>query len=468
MNLEAIKQTRFFSGLPDALIERLLENADCLVLEAGEVLIAEGSLPDGFYVVLDGDFEILKLSGGRNFAVSTSGSGEILGEMSLIENVPRAFTVRAMRRSTVVKIDMDLFKDLLASGPETALALLSTVMRRLRVAESMLRQQEKLASLGTLAAGLAHELNNPGAATKRSAEQLRQAITAWLQAHSRLDALHLEPQLLELVISRLRQDIDHEPHPLSLEDPLALSDRESSIQEWLEEQGLQEAWEFAPLLANFGWDIPALQAWCAPFDMAHVPVILCWLATGYNIHNLLDEISDSSSRISEIVAAVKNYTYLDQAPQKEIDIHEGLENTLVMLKHKLKQGISVLREYDRTLPRIEAYAGELNQLWTNLIDNAIDAMQGKGQLRLRTGQAKEYVVVEISDNGPGIPEQVLPRLFEPFYTTKAPGSGTGLGLHVSHGIVQKHHGKIEVRSTPGDTCFKVSLPVRGAQKSPEK
>ena len=462
MDLESIRRTRFFSGLPDSLIERLLENADYLTLESGDVLIAEGSLPDGFYVVLDGDFEILKLSAGQNVPVSISGSGEILGEMSLIENVPRSFTVRAMRRSTVLKIDMDLFNDMLAGSPATALALISTVMRRLRVAESMLRQQEKLASLGTLAAGLAHELNNPAAATKRGAGQLRQAINAWLQARSGLDALHLEPQALELVISRLRQDIEHEIHPISLEDPLARSDRETSIQDWLEEQGMQEAWEFAPLLAAFGWDVPALQAWCEPFNPAHVPVILCWLATGYNIHNLLDEISDSTQRISEIVAAVKNYTYLDQAPQKEIDIHEGLENTLVMLKHKLRQGISVLREYDRTLPRIEAYAGELNQLWTNLIDNAIDAMQGKGQLRLRTYQEKECVVVEIGDNGPGIPEQVLPRLFEPFFTTKAPGSGTGLGLHVSHGIVQKHRGKIEVRSAPGDTSFKVSLPIKVA------
>jgi signal transduction histidine kinase len=191
-----------------------------------------------------------------------------------------------------------------------------------------------------------------------------------------------------------------------------------------------------------------------------VPVILRWLATGYIIHILLDEILHSSERVSEIVAAVKSYAYLDEAPKKEIDIHEGLESTLVILKHKIKQGITVERNYDRSLPRLEAYASELNQVWTNLMDNAIDAMNGEGVLRLRTYAQDEALVVEIGDEGPGIPAGVLPHIFEPFYTTKEPGKGTGLGLHVSNLIVQKHRGKIEVHSRPGDTRFIVSLPYQ--------
>ena len=456
---EAIRQLHFFSHLPDALTARLLENAEHLSIEPGQVLMAEGSQPDCFYVVLDGDFEILKWSGGQDVSVSVTGTGEILGEMSLIENVARTFTVRAIRRSEVIKIDMNLFNDLLAGSPEMALALLRTVMNRLRKAEGMLRQQEKLASLGTLAAGLAHELNNPAAAAQRSASQLQFTLDAWLQARRRLDQLGIGQAGMDLALDRLRQDTGHDRHTAPLDDPLAISDREADVQSWLEERGMDDAWEVAPLLVGFGWDISSLETWSAAVEPAQATALLHWLAIGYNLHNLTDQISEGARRISEIVGAVKSYTYLDQAPHKEIDVHEGLENTLVILHHKLKKGVTVRRQYDTSLPRIQAYPGELNQVWTNLIDNAIDAMQGQGELRLRTYRERDCAVVEVADNGPGIPPEIVPRLFEPFFTTKAPGSGTGLGLHVSYGIVQKHRGQIEVRSQPGDTCFKVSLPL---------
>jgi signal transduction histidine kinase len=381
--------------------------------------------------------------------------------MSVIEKVPRMFTVRAQRRSTVLKIGIELFEEVLVGSPAAALALLRLVMARLRTTESMLGQQARLVSLGTLAAGLAHELNNPAAAAQRGVGQLRRTVTAWLQARSDLDALRLAPEVNDRVLARLRQDIEHDSHPgpVAVDDPLERSDREEAVCSWLEGQGIEDAWDLAPGLAACGWDVAALHAWCSGFETAQVPAILRWLTMGYHVHNLLDEIHGSTERISEIVRAVKNYSVMDQAPLLEIDVHDGLESTLVILKHKLKQGITVRRDYDRTLPRIDAYAGELNQLWTNLMDNAIDAMQGNGELRLRTYMDDGQVAVEIGDNGPGIPAHVLPRIFEPFFTTKGPGQGTGLGLHVSHGIVQKHRGKIEVHSEPGDTRFKVSLPL---------
>jgi signal transduction histidine kinase len=191
-----------------------------------------------------------------------------------------------------------------------------------------------------------------------------------------------------------------------------------------------------------------------------VTVVARWLAAGYTVHGLLDEVSISAERISEIVKAVKDYSYLDQAPLKEIDLHEGLESTLMILKHKLKQGVAVTRDYDQSLPHIEAYASELNQVWTNIIDNAIDAMKGQGELRIHTHEANNHVIVEICDSGPGIPPGATPHLFEPFFTTKGPGVGTGLGLSVSYNIVQKHRGRIEARSQPGSTCFTVTLPIR--------
>lgn len=459
MDRDVLKKSSFFSGLPDEQLDWLLEGGERLSLTTGEILIAEGSLPDAFYVVLEGEVDILKRSGNQETVIAVHGVCAILGEMSLLENAPRTATVRAAKPCKVLKISQETFNQLIHSNPSAALALLQTVMRRLRNTEVMLSQQEKLASLGTLAAGLAHELNNPAAAAGRSASQLRRAIDAWLSARSGLDALHMEPSVNDLVLNRLRQDITQFAQGGLAPEPLERSDREDEIENWLASFSMEEPWEYAAALADFGWTVSSISEWCSSFDTAHVPVILRWLATGHLIHHLLDEINTSTERITDIVNAVKAYTYLDQAPLKKIDLHAGLESTLVILKHKLKQGITIKRDYDPSLPQLEAYGGELNQVWTNLIANAVDAMSGNGELRLRTLRENGFAVVEIGDNGPGIPADVLPRLFEPFYTTKEPGQGTGLGLYVSYNIIQKHHGRIEVTSKPGDTCFKISLPI---------
>jgi signal transduction histidine kinase len=460
MDREILKRNAFFSGLPDEQLDHLLGSGERIYLEAGEILMAEGSLPDAFYVVLEGEVEILKRAGNREVVIAVNGPCSILGEMSLIEDAPRTASVQAPRPCKVLKISRETFNDLVFRNPTVAVALLRTVMKRLRETEGMLSQQEKLASLGTLAAGLAHELNNPAAAASRSAGHLRQTISEWLNARSSLDALHLETSLNDKVLNRLREDIARNAQDSLALDPLEHSDREYEIESWLEAHGVDEAWEYAPLLVSFGWQVPALIDWCASFDAKDIPAILCWLATGYEVHSLLGEINNSTERITEIVSAVKDYTYLDQAPLKRIDLHTGLESTLVILKHKLRQGITVKRDYDRGLPLIEAYGSELNQVWTNLIDNAIEAMQGQGELRLRTYREGAQAAVEICDSGPGIPQDVLPRLFEPFFTTKEPGKGTGLGLNVSYNIIQKHRGKIEVSSKPGDTRFLVRLPLQ--------
>ena len=448
-----------FAELSDDNLNWLMSNGEHVTIRAGEALMTEGSLPDAFYVVLDGGFEVVKQSGHQEVTLAIRGAGEMMGEMSLIEDRPRTATVRAIKESHLLKISREMFKDLLCGNASTALAILRTVMARLRNTEAMVRQNEKLVSLGTLAAGLAHELNNPAAAARRSSEQLSQTISNWLRARSALDALQLDPELSELVVVRLREDMARRAKSPVMIDPLARSDREGAIEAFLDEFQFDDAWEYAPALVTYGWDATILRQWSAVFDAAQLPAVMRWLAMGYLVHSLIEEVNESASRVSEIVRAVKSYTYLDQAPIQEIDVTEGIENTVVILKHKLKQGVNIVRMYDGNLPRIEAYASELNQVWTNIIDNAIDAMNGHGELTLRTARQNGDILIEIGNNGPPIPAAMMARIFEPFYSTKGV-NGTGLGLHITYNIVQKHHGRIDVTSEAGDTRFRVTLPIQ--------
>jgi len=325
--------------------------------------------------------------------------------------------------------------------------------------EVMLRQSEKLATLGKLSAGMAHELNNPIAAVQRGAGHLRAAITQAQQALLKLGELSLTKAQIDMLLThdQLAQTRAAEPTDL---DALLRCECEDQVKMWMEARGIENAWEFAPALVNLGYDNNALVALAENFTAAQIPSVIAWLSNTYLIYSLLEELGQGSGRMAEIIRALKAYTYMDQAPIQSVDVHEGLDNTLVMLRNKLKAGIDVHRQYAENFPRIQAYGSELNQVWTNIIDNAVEAMQGRGELTLRTRQEEQWVVVEIEDNGPGIPPAVQAKIFDPFFTTKAPGKGTGLGLNISHNIiVQKHKGKIAVRSQPGKTCFEIRLPI---------
>jgi signal transduction histidine kinase len=295
---------------------------------------------------------------------------------------------------------------------------------------------------------------------RRSVAQLRESLAEWQRLNAELDSIALELGQKE-AMKALREEMRmHTAAPAAL-DPLARSDREGDLQAWLEDHGVDEAWELAPALLNVGWDVESLRAFGEIFPSAQFPVLVKWLGAGGSTYTLLDEAAVGAERISEIVKAVKTYSYLDQAPIQEVDVHEGLENTLIILRHKLGQRVNVTREYAPDMPRIEAYATELNQVWTNIIDNALDAMEGEGELTIRTYPQDGQVVVEIKDDGPGIPPEIQSRIFDPFFTTKPPGIGTGLGLHIAYSIIaQKHQGQIKVTSQPGATCFQVVLPVQ--------
>jgi signal transduction histidine kinase len=457
VNLQGLRKSPLFEGLSDQELQHLVDNAKPVSLREGEVLMTQGEPGDTAYVVIEGGFEIQKQSGPSVIKIDVRKPGEIIGEMALLSNAPRSATVVAVCDSETLCISQEAFENLLSTSPSATMAVLHWVMTRLGQNESLLHQQEKMAALGTMSAGLAHELNNPAAAAQRSASLLSGIPAKWLGLTHQLEGLAFRENLSDWLNGFIQEATHRFENPLKL-DALDKIDLVDQLQTWLEANGVEAAWEHAPAMVNFGWSQETLE------DVKNKPFFqeaIQWLGTGCMIVTQLYDIQNTTERISQIVRAMKSYTYLDQAPLLEVDIHEGLENTLVIMEHKLKQGVTVKREYSPNLPRIEAYASELNQVWTNIIDNAIDAMDGKGEIILRTYEESDQVVVEIIDNGPGIPEEIQSRIFEPFFTTKPPGQGTGLGLHVTHDIIaNRHHGLLLVESKPGQTKFKVILPKR--------
>ncbi|MFQ5982299.1 MAG: ATP-binding protein [Woeseiaceae bacterium] len=329
--------------------------------------------------------------------------------------------------------------------------------------EVMLRQSERLATLGRLSAGMAHELNNPTAVARQAAEQLTTSIARLECAQFALGEADLTVEQHEF-IAQLEEDAKARAKQPSSLDPIARSDLEQEVEDWLEENGVEDSWEHAPTLVAMGLCAAELSELTKSFDAAVTPIVIDYFGNKFTAYTLLGEIGHGTGRIAEIVKALKGYSYMDQAPIQAVDVREGLNDTLVMLSNKLKKGIKVDLDFADNLPHIQGYGSELNQVWTNLIDNAIGAMDGKGGLELHAYQEGDWVVVEVADNGPGIPIEAQDKIFDPFFTTKAPGEGTGLGLNISHGIiVEKHGGHISVNSKPGATRFTVKLPIKATE-----
>jgi len=444
-----------FAGLPEDQITWFLGQSTEVQLKAGDVYAKVGDPPDAMFVLLEGDFEWRGDFNGE-VIVMPGKVGDITGALPFSRMKQFTVTGRAVRNGRILRFPSSLFPELMQKMPELVQRLVGMMTDRVREATRLEQQRDRLASLGKLSAGLAHELNNPATAAKRASAQLRETLHRIKEASLQLGRRDLTPTQ-KAEIEKLESSFTKVDRPPL--DTLTMSDLEDQIDSLLRSHGQNDLWQLAAELARRGVKPEELESLFANLDSGTARAALVRIAASVEIAGLLNEIESSTSRISDLVRAIKEYTYMDQSPLQNVDVVKSLETTLTILNHKLKRGVNVHRDYQPVPFLVNSFGSELNQVWTNLIDNAIDAMSGQGELRVRTSRDDGCVVVEIGDSGPGISPEIQAHMFEPFFTTKAVGEGTGLGLDTVQRIVRKHKGNIQVNSKPGDTRFRVFLPL---------
>jgi len=447
-----------FVDLPDDQIAWFLSEVQELRLQAGETYLRQGDPADSMFVVLEGQLQARGELGGETIIVSNK-PGDVTGVLPFSRMKQATVTGRAVTESRLLRFPASLFPELVQKMPELTKRLVGVMSDRIREVTRIEQQRDRLASLEKLSAGLAHELNNPASAAKRATSQLRTILRRIKDASHELGRRELtsaqKSEIEKLEASFTQQDVVPP-------DALTIADLEDQIDSLLRSHGQNDLWQLAAGLARRNIKPEVLESLFATLEADTARAALVRIAASVEVAALLNEIESSTSRISDLVRAIKEYTYMDQGPVQNVDIVKSLETTLTILNHKLKHGVAVQRDYQRVPFLVNSFGSELNQVWTNLIDNAIDAMGGKGELRVRTYREDTCVVVEIGDNGPGISPEVKPHIFEPFFTTKGVGEGTGLGLDTVQRIVKKHRGNIQVNSKPGDTRFQVWLPLAEA------
>ena len=462
--LDTLRKISIFKHLTEDELRCFLNGTE-IWLNPEEMLFEQGELVKYFYIVLEGAIKLSRRVINQEIILATYDTGNFFGELPLLAGTPHLATGVAARRSHIYCLHENDFWQMITICPAVRKIILGHMASRMQELQMLSQQQEKLISLGTLSAGLAHELNNPASAANRAAGQLYDTITSLDSLAFRVIEQHLIPTQLESLLELKRYALENTALPHS-SDPLLQIDLEDQLTQWLESHGVADGWRFAPIFVAAALDTQKLELLKEQLADDVFADVLTWLETTLATAGQMKVLKQGITRVSEIVKAIKEYSHMDRASLLQVDVHEGIESTLTILSYKLKKHkIMVIREYDQNLPHIQAYGSSLNQVWTNLIDNAIDALGEQGKVWVRTFSGKDDVVVEIADNGPGIPSAVQSRIFEPFFTTKEVGSGTGLGLDIVFRIVKnQHNGDIRSFCEPGNTRFQVRLPLVQSKK----
>ncbi|HEX4544134.1 MAG TPA: ATP-binding protein [Candidatus Acidoferrum sp.] len=455
---EQLRKITVFSDLPQEDLLWFVSKCQELRVAPGDIVMCEGDKPEFMIVMLEGEIRARAERGPADGPVFTMSGGEVSGMLPFSRLKVISVTGRAVAASRYLAFHVSHFEEMFHRLPELVRRLVGLLADRVRSVTRQEQQHEKLAALGKLSAGLAHELNNPSAAARRSAAALRDCLGR-LRSAARSTTIGPDDCAK---LAQTEEQIRASLKPAQFNDELARADRQDAIQSWLESHSVAEAWKLAPQLADANLSDADLARFAAAAGTSLSPE-LTRFATLLEMDRIAQELENSSARISDLIRAIKEYSYMDQGPVQDVDIEHSLENTLTIMHHKLKRGITVTRDYAPGLPKVKASGSELNQVWTNIIDNAADAMNGNGKLAIRVARENDFVLVEIADNGPGIPADVKSRIFDPFFTTKGVGEGTGLGLDIVNRIVKNARGQVNVISSPGDTRFQVRIPIHAAR-----
>ena len=458
---QELLKLELFQKLSEDRLEWICDRATYFELEKGQTLVKEGDTHRGFLILTSGTIGITRFSEGVEMPIGQHDAPSFFGEIQIMTDDLVPVTLRAMNNCQIHEISSADFLELVHQCRDFERTVFRTIQKRVKGLQSFIQNREKMAALGTLAAGLAHELNNPAAAVVRSLKDITPAM--------------LELQRMNLVYGQRNVDEEHTAQWIKLRDdgydfiaqnhadPLGMMDREDELLAWLEDYGVAEAWKLAEPLAAGNIKLELLEPLVAPWreDTTELKDMgIRWLALSFEVMTMIQSGLRGAERVSDLVQSMRSYSHLDRGAKQQVDVHQGIEDTIKLLSHKLKQGVKVKRTYDRNLPKILAFGSELNQVWTNLIDNSIQAMSEKGELEIITEGKGDRIAIKVIDAGAGIPAEVKSRIFEPFFTTKSVGEGTGLGLDNVRRIVEnRHRGSITVDSEPGRTCFDICLPV---------
>ena len=459
-----LRRLFLFEKLDAEQLDWLCQHGHVERFEPGPIY-REGDAATCFYVLLKGTVVMSRRVGQDDVEVNrTSGPGTYSGAFNAyIEREPQVYnnSIRVPEPSTFFVLAANDFAWLMREWFPMPVHLLEGLFFGQRNTQRVVGQRERLLALGSLSAGLTHELNNPAAAAVRATASLRERVAGMRHKLGVLAAGKFSPETMNTLIKLQERAVELVAKAPTL-SPIEANDREDAITDWLDDREISGGWDLAPIYVQAGLDTAWLDQVAETVDETVLESALRWLGYTVETELLMNEIEDSTTRISTLVGAAKQYSQLDRAPFQVVDVHELLDSTLLMLGGKIPPGITIVRDYDRSLPPIPGYAAELNQVWTNLIDNAVSAMGDTGTLTVRTMRRDEQLIVEFGDTGPGVPPEIKDRIFEPFFTTKPVGEGTGLGLDISWRIIaNKHHGAIQVQSVPGDTKFRVWLPING-------